>query len=165
MADTRIYARQATAVLREDHRKVKELFEDYEASGERSDEEKFRLFSRIHWELSLHATLEEEIFYPAVEGVQKGGRNGADIVAKAREEHRGVKTLLEELAGLDPAFEAFDAKMNVLREAVERHADEEESEIFPLFDDLEKEDQEIVSEHLDARKTELCRETPETPDE
>lgn len=160
MADTRIRASKATDVLKEDHKRVKKLFGEYEDLEDGANDRKMRLFGEIHRELTIHAAIEEEIFYPAVEGVEKGKRGGEAVVAEAIEEHRVVKTLLQELAGLDPGFEAFDAKMKVLRENVEHHADEEEKEMFPLFGELEKDDQDIVSEDLSSRKAELTQETP-----
>ena len=161
MADTKVGIPKATVILREDHKRVKKLFKAYEDIKDGSDEEKTRLFSEIQRELTIHAAIEEEIFYPAVEAVEKG----SEIVAEAREEHKVVRTLLEELAGLDPSFEAYDAKMKVLSENVEHHAEEEEDEMFPLFDELEKDEREIVSDNLVDRKNELSREAPETPDE
>jgi len=160
MTDTRIRASKATDVLKEDHQRVKKLFGEYEDLEDGANDRKLRLFGQIQRELTIHAAIEEEIFYPAVEGVQKGKSDGVAVVAEAIEEHRVVKTLLQELAGLDPGFEAFDAKMKVLRENVEHHADEEEDEMFPLFGELEKDDQETVSEDLSSRKAELTQETP-----
>jgi hemerythrin superfamily protein len=160
MADTRIRAEKATDVLKEDHKKVKELFAEYEDLEGGAMDRKLELFGQIQRELRIHAAIEEEIFYPGVEGVQKGKRDGVEIVAEAIEEHKVVKTLLDELGSLDPGIEAFDAKMKVLRENVEHHAEEEEDEMFPLFGQLERDDQEDVSENLSARKAELTQETP-----
>jgi hemerythrin superfamily protein len=156
MSDTRIRARRATDVLREDHQKVKQLFSDYEAMKDGLEEDKYQLFIKIERELLIHAEIEEEVFYPAVEG------QDAKIVAESREEHRVVKTLLEELGGLVPSYETFDAKMKVLGENVEHHAGEEEKEMFPLFDKLEADAREEVSERLAALKAERSREYPES---
>ncbi|HEX7897838.1 MAG TPA: hemerythrin domain-containing protein [Planctomycetota bacterium] len=159
MSDTRIRASLATDVLKDDHRRVRKLFEDYERLGD--DDERYELFSRIQRELTRHAAIEDEIFYPAVEAVG----NGKELVEEAREEHRRVKMTLEELAGLIPSFEAFHATMRVLRGDVELHAEAEEDEMFPLFDTLGRDEQESVSEKLAARKRDLSLEAPETPDE
>lgn len=158
MSDTKIRVSKATDVLKEDHRKVKRLFSEYEGIEDGEDNEKFRVFSEIQRELTIHATIEEEIFYPALEGVQKRKTDGREIVAEAIEEHKVVKTLLSEIEELSPVEEAFDAKMKVLQENVEHHADEEESEMFPLFKELETDEQESVSEALWERKQELSEE-------
>ncbi len=121
--------RKATEILKEDHSKVKELFKEYrglEENGE--DEEKERLFGEIDRELTVHATVEEEIFYPAVKAL--GTEEPVDEVLEAREEHGIVKTLLGQLRGLTPEDETFEPKMKVLIEAVEHHAEEEEKEMF-----------------------------------
>ncbi len=121
--------RKATEILKEDHSKVKGLFKEYrglEENGE--DEEKERLFGEIDRELTVHATVEEEIFYPAVKAL--GTEEPVDEVLEAREEHGIVKTLLGQLRGLTPEDETFEPKMKVLIEAVEHHAEEEEKEMF-----------------------------------
>ncbi len=120
--------RKATEILKEDHSKVKGLFKEYRGLEENEDEEKERLFGEIERELSVHATVEEEIFYPAVKAL--GTEEPVDEVLEAREEHGIVKTLLGQLRGLTPEDETFGPKMKVLMEAVEHHAEEEEKEMF-----------------------------------
>lgn len=122
--------RKATEILKEDHAKVKDLFKEYrglEVDGE--DGEKERLFDEIDRELTIHATVEEEIFYPAVKALDT--EEPVDQVLEAREEHQIVKTLLGQLRELSPGEETFHPKMKVLMEAVEHHAEEEEKEMFP----------------------------------
>jgi hemerythrin superfamily protein len=155
MAQSKVRVQKATALLREDHQKVKKLFAEYEKLGDGAEKQKASLFQKLNQELTLHATVEEEIFYPAVEGIDKGKTEGDEIVKEAQEEHKIVKTLLAELSEMTPADEAFDAKMKVLMENVEHHAGEEQTDMFPLFDLLEKDEQESVSERLSARKREL----------
>lgn len=156
MSDTRIRIRKATALLREDHQEVKKLFSEYEDLGDDATGRKSELFQEIEQALSIHAQIEEEIFYPAMAKVED--EEADELVREAHEEHRIVKTLLEELSNLTPEDEDFDAKMKVLQENVLHHAEEEQEEMFPLFDDLDKEEQDRVSEQLAARKQEL---TPE----
>ena len=161
MTDTKIGVTPATEILRQDHLRVEKLFAAFEDLKDGSEEEKARLFAEIQRELTIHAAIEDEIFYPAVQGIDRG----PEIVAEARDDHQVTRTLLEELAGLIPSFEAYDEKMKALREHVQRHAEDEEDVVFPLFDELEKEEREIVSDSLADRKNELSREVPETPDE
>jgi hemerythrin superfamily protein len=119
----------ATALLKKDHATVKALFKKYEAAGDRAGQTKQRLFGEIKAELDTHAAIEEDIFYPAMQKVRS--KEAQDLVLEAIEEHKVVKTLLEEIAQLTPEDDKFDAKMKVLQENVEHHADEEEKEMFP----------------------------------
>jgi len=134
---------EATALLEKDHAAVKALFKKFEDAGDRAQQTKQRLFNDIKAELDVHAAIEEEIFYPAMQRVR--AKEVQDQVLEAIEEHKVVKTLLKEIAQLTPDDDEFDAKMKVLHENVEHHADEEEEEMFPL-----------AKEHLsDERRTEL----------
>jgi hemerythrin superfamily protein len=157
MSDTRLRAIQATELLREDHRKVKQLFQAFQKLDEDDVTSRADLFESIHQELTVHARIEEEIFYPAVaEAVED--EDTADLIEDAREEHEEVKTLLEEMTELSPDAEAFNAKMTALRENVERHVEAEEKELFPCFKELDEEVQEEVAERLRDRKNELASE-------
>jgi hemerythrin superfamily protein len=122
MADTKM---DAIALLKEDHKNVKQLFRDYEGLGDRAMQRRQGLYKKISTELEIHTMIEEEIFYPAAREVTD------EMVAEAMEEHQIVKRLLQELEGMDPSDERFDAKMTVVIENVEHHADEEEQEMFP----------------------------------
>jgi hemerythrin superfamily protein len=153
MAETKIRARKATALLKEDHQKVKKLFKDYEACGDDEADEKSEIFQKIQKELEVHAQIEEEIFYPAIE--EGGEEEASELVKEAHEEHRIVKQLLEELSSMTPGDEDFDAKCKVLMDNTLHHAEEEESEIFKLFDKLDKDVRDMASEQLSERKREL----------
>jgi iron-sulfur cluster repair protein YtfE (RIC family) len=143
---------EATALLKKDHAAVKALFEEYETAD--AEQTKQNLFDRIQAELDVHAAIEEQIFYPAV---QEGrSAEAKDMVLEALEEHKVVKTLLEEIALLTPADDEFGAKMKVLQENVEHHADEEEKEMFPeakkqLSEDIRNE----LGARMETRKAEL----------
>jgi hemerythrin superfamily protein len=156
MADTKVRVRKATALLKEDHQKVKKLFSQFEKLNAARDSDRTQLFDQIKKELTVHSQIEEEIFYPAVERAED--EEADDLVREAHEEHRIVKTLLEELSALSPADPQFDAKIKVLKENVLHHAEEEQDEIFPVFDSLERMERERVSEQLQARKRELMGE-------
>ena len=156
MPDTKLGVRKATAQLREDHEKVMKLFLEYEDLGDGKSGEKDRIFKEVERELGVHATLEEEIFYPAVQPVKKGKTtDGDEIVKEALEEHKIVKTLLAQMAAMEADGETFDAKMKVLTENVRHHAGEEQEEMFPLFEKLPKEEQARVSQELADRKSQL----------
>jgi hemerythrin superfamily protein len=117
----------AIDILKRQHRGVKTLFKKAlkaEAAGGRR-----RLMEEIAQELKLHTKLEEQIFYPAVRDL---GRKGEEMVLEALEEHHVVDLVLAELPKVNPEDERFEAKMTVLSELVEHHADEEEDEMFKL---------------------------------
>lgn len=117
----------AIEMLEEDHRKVEKLFEEFEEAGDRAYETKADLVERITRELRIHSQLEEEIFYPAARNAQG---ETTEQVREAVEEHHVVDQLLEELEAMRPDDEQFDAKVTVLKENVEHHVEEEESELF-----------------------------------
>jgi hemerythrin-like domain-containing protein len=118
----------AIEMLKSDHHKVKELFRQYEAAGNRAYQKKKGIAEEVFTELEIHTTLEEELFYPAMK--RKTDQDGKDLVAEAMEEHHVVTTLMEELKGLDPKDERYDAKFKVLMDNVEHHIEEEEGEMF-----------------------------------
>ncbi len=156
MSDTKLRVRKATALLREDHENVKKMFSAYEEIEEGNTEQKGELFEAIKKELTVHAQIEEEIFYPAIEA--SGDEESEDLIQEAHEEHRLVKQLLEELAEMGPESDTFDAKLKVLKDNVLHHAEEEQEEIFPCFDELDKDEREQISETLASRKQQLMQE-------
>ena len=156
MADTKIRTRKATSILKEDHRKVKKLFAEFDQLDESDTAEMARIFETVKKEIILHAQIEEEIFYPAVQ--QAEDDEAEELVREAREEHRLVRMLIEELSGITADDEQFCAKMKVLKDNVLHHAQEEESEIFPVFEDLDKEEQDRIADELNARKNEISSE-------
>lgn len=153
MADTRVLSRMATDILKRDHRMVLQLFDDYVDLGREDAEEKQELFEKIKEELTHHAQIEEEIFYPALEPAR--AKDASDLLQEAREDHEKVKELLRELSGLNASDEEFDELMDTLCESVKSHADDEEKELFKLFKKLAKERQDEVSRRLAERKREL----------
>ena len=153
MADTKIRIRKATTLLKEDHRTVKRLFAEFDKLEESETPELARIFDEVKKELTVHAQIEEEIFYPAIERAEND--EAEELVREAHEEHRLVKMLIEELSGMQADDDQFCAKMKVLKDNVLHHAEEEESEIFPIFEDLDKEEQDQIAEQLQARKNEL----------
>ncbi len=118
----------ALAVLQTDHEKVKELFFQFDALGDGATKTKQDLASKICRELTVHARIEEEVFYPRV---RKAGEEEKDEVLEGLEEHKLIKELVAELEGMTPEDESFDAKVKVLKEQVEHHVKEEEGEMFP----------------------------------
>ncbi|HEY9237284.1 MAG TPA: hemerythrin domain-containing protein [Burkholderiaceae bacterium] len=117
-------AQDAIAMLRADHKKVSGLFEDFEKS--RSTAKKKSIVATICGELTVHAQLEEEIFYPAVKAALKD----RELVPEATVEHATVKDLIAQLEGVEPDGEMYDAKVKVLSEYIKHHVKEEQNEMF-----------------------------------
>jgi hemerythrin superfamily protein len=140
----------AIALLKTDHDKVKGLLNELESTTERGVKTRAELFATIKGELTLHETVEEEIFYPELKAHPKA----KDIVLEGYEEHHVVDLLMSELEALDVSDETWGAKAIVMKENVEHHIEEEEGEMFPqarqVFDR-----QELV--HLGARMLERKR--------
>jgi len=139
----------ATTLLRADHKLVSELFEQFEKS--RSPDKKKALVEQICQELTIHAQIEEEIFYPAV----KAALNDSELVPEARVEHETLKALVAQLEGAEADGEDYDARVKVLSEYVKHHVKEEQTEMFPKAKASAKLDLKALGEALLARKEEL----------
>ena len=118
----------AITLLRNDHKTVEQLFKRFEKAGDRAYVEKREIVDRIIEELSVHAAIEEQVFYPVARATVP---DTEDIALESLEEHHIVKWLLSELVDLDPKNERFDAKVTVLIENVRHHVEEEQDEFFP----------------------------------
>ncbi|HKO86685.1 MAG TPA: hemerythrin domain-containing protein [Actinomycetota bacterium] len=147
-------AQDAVALIKADHRRVEQLFREFEEAGDRAYKARQQLVERMIRELEVHATIEEETYYPAVEA--KAKKDGKELVAEAVEEHHVVKILLGELAGMSAEDEAFDAKVTVLMENVRHHVEEEEEEMLPQSEEvLDKEELTRLGKEMAARKRQL----------
>src|SRR3954447_12051586 len=143
----------AIALLKQDHRTVEDLFAKFEkASG---DGRKQKLAEEICLELSVHAQIEEEIFYPACEG-----KVDEDLLKESYVEHDGAKVLIAEIINGEPSDEFYDSKVKVLQEEIEHHVQEEEKRMEGLFAQARKAglDMDALGEQLAARKQELTEE-------
>lgn len=118
-------ALEATALLRADHKHVSDLFAEYTAT--QSVAKKKRIVADICTELSVHAQVEEEVFYPAVKKALKD----KVLVPEATVEHASLKALIAQVEGVEPDGEMFDAKIKVLSEFVKHHVKEELGQMFP----------------------------------
>ncbi len=146
-------AQDAVALLKQDHRIVEELFAQFEkATG---DGRKEKIAKQICLELSVHAKIEEEIFYPACEGKVE-----EDLLKEAYVEHDGAKVLVAEIMAGGPDDEYYDAKVTVLQEQIEHHVEEEEKRMEGVFAQARKAglDMDALGEELAARKADLVAE-------
>jgi len=154
-------SQDAIALLSADHRKVEAMFEQYEELKESGDsEEKAALAAQICLELTVHAKVEEEIFYPAA----REALEEQNLLDEAEVEHATAKDLIEQIQSMDPTDELYDAKVKVLGEYVSHHVQEEEEEIFPRCQSSEM-DLEGLAEELHARREELLEELGMSGDE
>lgn len=142
---------EATALLRADHQLVSDLFEQYEKS--RSRDKKQALVAQICSELTVHAQVEEEIFYPAV----KEALNDDELVPEATVEHASLKDLIAQLEAGDADEEMYDAKVKVLSEYVKHHVKEEQTEMFPKAKSSSL-DMKVLGAQIAERKAELMAE-------
>jgi len=133
-------------LLKTDHRKVAELFDQLESA---SGKAKLQVFAQIKTELELHTHIEETIFYPALEDPKQTH----ELVLEAYEEHDVVKKLLAQLSKAKSADEEWDAQAKVLRENVEHHVEEEENELFKKTRAaLSQEEIETLGEQMENEK-------------
>jgi hypothetical protein len=150
----------AIELLKEDHKKVKDLFDQFE--DEENADRKKEIAEEAIQELKVHAVLEEEIFYPAVRAEIEDEEN---IMEEAQEEHHVAKVLIAELDQLKEMNETYEAKFMVLAENIRHHIKEEEGEMLPEAKktDLDMED---LAQKMTERKEELLRDgVPATSEE
>ncbi len=118
----------AITLLKQDHKTVEKLFKQFEKAGTGAHKTKRDIADKVITELSVHAVVEEQLFYPAI---RENVESQEDLVLESLEEHHIVKWVLSELDGMDPEAERFEAKMTVLMENVRHHVEEEEQDLFP----------------------------------
>ena len=142
----------AITLLTDDHKKVKKLFKDFEKlkEAEGSAKDKAALVKEICTELSVHAKIEEEIFYPAV----REAIEDEDLMDEAEVEHAGAKDLIAQLQAMKPGDDQYDAKVTVLGEYIDHHVQEEQEEMFAKAKKA-KVDTVELGEEIAVRKEEL----------
>ncbi|OLS62645.1 hemerythrin domain-containing protein [Pseudomonas putida] len=125
----------AIELLTEDHKLVKKLLEELSATTERAVKKRAELLQRIEQELHIHTQLEEDILYPAIK--QAGGKEEAKMYYEAKEEHRTVDSLvIPDLLHTETGTVEFAGRVKVMKELLEHHIEEEESELFPTAEKL-----------------------------
>ena len=153
----------AITLLKDDHKTVESLFKRYEQAGDRAYATKRKLADHVIRELSVHAAIEEQLFYPTV---RESVPRTEDHVLESLEEHHVVKWTLSELVDMKGDEERFEAKVTVLIESVEHHAGEEEDDLFPLVRKAmgRKELAELGAAMEKAKGTAPTRPHPRAPD-
>lgn len=138
----------AIKLLKADHKEVKGYFDQYEKLED--DAEKQELVAKICLALTVHAQIEEEIFYPAA----RDATQDEDLLDEAEVEHASAKQLIAELQAMQVGDRLFDAKVTVLGEYIQHHVEEEETEMFPECRDSDM-DLKAIGVQLAERKAEL----------
>jgi len=142
----------AIKLLKEDHKKVKALFEEVEGLGDRASTQRKNLFQKIDEELTLHSKIEETLFYPEFKKRAENSDEREEVL-EAYEEHGVVKVMIGELEDLDPKDETYKPKLNVLKELVMHHVKEEEGELFKMARELfEPEELNQIGDRIAAAK-------------
>jgi hemerythrin superfamily protein len=126
-------AQDAIALLEGQHREVEELFKKFEDLTDRAKASKKKIADQVCTALTLHAQIEEEIFYPAT---REASKETEDMVDEAIVEHASAKDLIAQILEMDPEDDLYDAKVKVLSEQIEHHVEEEEEEMFPKVREL-----------------------------
>ncbi|TMG40778.1 MAG: hemerythrin domain-containing protein [Chloroflexi bacterium] len=136
----------AIDLLKQDHRKVEKLFSEIEKSKDGRD----RLFTELATELTVHAEIEEQLFYPAVQNAKQTH----DLVLESFEEHKQVKMVLADLEKTDKSTDTWRARLKVLMEDVQHHVKEEETELFPKVKEkiLSRDELETLGQRMEAMK-------------
>lgn len=120
----------AIDLLKADHEKVKGILSQLSESTDRAIKKRTELLEKLELEVSIHTQLEEEILYPAYKAA--GGKAEAEMYYEAKEEHRTVDSLvLPDLKGTDPTSPEFAGRVKVIKELLEHHIEEEETDMFP----------------------------------
>jgi hemerythrin-like domain-containing protein len=159
--------KDAIALLKQDHEKVRELLDELEKAAMEDSSEVEALLETIEAELRVHTTIEEEIFYPAFRKAASK-KDDTKLYYEAVEEHHVVDLVLPEIERGETGSPEFAAKAKVLKDLVEHHAEEEEKEMFPRAKKLMDKDELVtLGEQLAQRKRELETEDgePESDDE
>ena len=156
--------KDACDLLDADHRAVKKLFNEFDSlsgsQARRSLEQRASIAKEICQQLTVHAQIEEEIFYPALREALKD----TDLLAEAEVEHATAKDLIAQIEAASEPDEQFDAKVKVLGEYIDHHVKEERNEIFPKARSSRRLNLTVMREELAARKEELLAEAGGTAD-
>ena len=150
--------KDACDLLDADHKAVKKMFKEFEeltqSRARGAAQKKMDLAKQICMELTVHAQVEEEIFYPALRGALKD----TDLLAEAEVEHQSAKDLIAQIQQAAEPDEMFEAKVKVLGEYIDHHVKEERSELFVKARAARKLDLFGMREQLETRKEELMSE-------
>src|SRR5262249_14734208 len=142
--------KDAIAMLKADHQRVRDLFQQYEATS--NAVAKRTIAEEVFIVLETHAQLEENIFYPAV---NEETDEGPELVKESLAEHETMKNLIQQLRDMGPHHGGFDPKFRELLQNVEHHVEEEETEMFPLAEEELEEDMKDLRDEMQELKAQI----------
>ena len=142
--------KDAIAMLKADHQRVRDLFQQYEATS--NAEAKRTIAEEVFVELETHAQLEENIFYPAV---NEETDEGPELVKESLAEHETMKNPIQQLRDMGPHNGGFDLKFRELLQNVEHHVEEEETAMFPLAEEELEEDMKDLRDEMQELKAQI----------
>jgi hemerythrin superfamily protein len=140
----------AISLLKKDHREVSALFKKFESAKS----EKGAIAAEVCKLITVHAQIEEELFYPAARDALEDDDEGEKLLDEAEVEHASAKELIAQIEDSEEGDDLFEAKVTVLGEYIEHHVKEEENELFPKVSKTDL-DLEQLGRKLEGRKTEL----------
>ncbi|MEX0790414.1 MAG: hemerythrin domain-containing protein [Actinomycetota bacterium] len=139
----------AVALLKQDHEEVKKIMEKLDKTTERGVKTREELFAKLRSEMTIHETIEEEIFYPALKEHPKA----KELVLEGYEEHHVVDLIMGEISKTPYDDETWGAKFSVMKENIEHHIEEEEGEMFKQARDVfSKPELEELGTRMEERK-------------
>jgi hemerythrin superfamily protein len=145
---TRRSKNDAIKLLTDDHAKVKKMFKEFEKLHKKNEEGKEELAQQICKELTIHAQLEEEIFYPAA----REAIDDDHMMNEAAVEHQAAKDMIAKIQSMNSSDPMYDALVTVLAEYVNHHVEEEQNEIFPKVEKAKVDLEEIGSEIAERKE-------------
>lgn len=150
----------AISLLKEDHREVSALFKKFEAAKSG----KGAIAAEVCKLLTVHAEIEEEIFYPAARDALKENKEAERLLDEAEVEHASAKDLIAQIQEIEEGEDRLNGKVAMLAEAIAHHVKEEENELFPKLSTTDL-DLEELGQELQDRKTELLAETGDSDED
>lgn len=150
----------AISLLKKDHREVSALFKKFESAKS----EKGAIAAEVCKLLTVHAQIEEELFYPAAREALEENEEGEKLLDEAEVEHASAKELIAQIEDSEEGEDLFEAKVMVLGEYIEHHVKEEENELFPKVSKTDL-DLEQLGQELQDRKTELLADAGDTDED
>ena len=139
-------------MLKDDHQKVKQLFQQFKQTNDQNQQQ--QIADQVLNELDVHASLEEEIFYPALRQ-KAGGGEYRQMLEEAYQEHAQAKTLIQQLRGMQASDPQFATLMQQLQQDVEHHVQEEETEMLPKAEQELSDQMDRLAQEMQARKQQL----------
>ena len=143
-------------MILDDHERVRQLFRQFQQADDQ--QQKQQIADQVLMELTVHANLEEEIFYPAMRQ-KASGQEDQQMVQEAYEEHSQAKALIQQLQGMQASDPQFTTLFQQLQQDVEHHVQEEETEMLPKAQQELSDQMDRLGQEMAQRKQQLMTTT------